>query len=58
MAAWTMRLLTCTQRVCKQPVALDPVTDLLPASTPFWPFSHQWIAWQLHTQQWIQSGCY
>jgi hypothetical protein len=27
-----------TQRVCKHPVALDPVTNLLPAPTPFWPF--------------------
>jgi len=58
MAAWPMRLLTCTQRVCKHPVALDPVTDLLlPAATPFWLFSHQWIAWQLYIQQWIQSSC-
>ena len=46
-----------TQRVCKQPVALDPVTDLLLAATSFLPFSYQWIAWQLYTQQWIQSSC-
>jgi hypothetical protein len=33
MAAWPMRLLSCTQRVCKHPVALDPVTELLPAAS-------------------------
>jgi hypothetical protein len=39
------------------PLPWTPATDLLPEATPFWPFSHQWIAWQLYTQQWIQSSC-
>ena len=39
-----------SRQLRRWPWAISPIT-------PFWSFSHEWIAWQLHTRQLIQSSC-